>query len=121
MTVMTMKCAIAPTEGLALLLIGAGPIGAAPLSETNVNRGVVELETMGANRASARTDLANVIDNGATRWVLPILDNRCIIDLKAVHDRWRRHRGGRGEGGAGDDLTASAAPDQSCRIQVAEP
>jgi hypothetical protein len=38
-----------------------------------------------------------------------------------VHDRRRRHRGGRDEGSVGDDLTPSAGTDQSCRIQVAEP
>ena len=75
MTVMTIKHVMAAAGGLALLLIGVGPAGAAPLTETNVNRGVVELETMGANGASVRIGegLANVIDDGATRWVLPIV------------------------------------------------
>jgi TRAP-type uncharacterized transport system substrate-binding protein len=89
MTVMTMKCAIAAAGGIALLLIGVGPVGAAPLTETNVNRGVVELETMGANGASVRIveDLANVIDDGSTRRVIPILGKgslQNIIDLKAL-------------------------------------
>src|SRR4029079_15766356 len=39
----------------------------------------------------------------------------------AVHDRRHRHRGGHDEAIAGDDLTLSAGPDESCRIQVAEP
>jgi hypothetical protein len=45
------------------------------LTETNVNKGVVELEAMGANGASARIgeDLANVIDDGATRQAIPTL------------------------------------------------
>jgi len=87
---MTMKCAIAAAGSLALLLIEAGPAeAAAPLTETNVNKGVVELETMGANGASVRIgeDLANVIDDGATRRVLPIVGKgslQNIIDLKAL-------------------------------------
>ena len=86
---MTMMRAIAATGSLALLLIGAGPAGAATLAETNVNKGVVQLETMGANGASVRIveDLANVIDDGATRRVIPILGKgslQNIIDLKAL-------------------------------------
>src|SRR5215213_1451671 len=42
----------------------------------------------------------------------------------AVHDRWRRHRGGRDEGGTGDSLTPSARtrsvlPDPGGRTEVA--
>ena len=90
MTVMNMKHTIAAAGSLALLLTGAGPVGAAPLTEANVNKGVVELETMGANGASVRIgeDLANVIDDGATRRVIPILGKgslQNIIDLKALH------------------------------------
>ena len=86
---MNMKRAIAAAGSLALLLTGVGPAGAAPLTETNVNKGVVELETMGAYGASVRIgeDLANVIDDGATRRVLPILGKgslQNIIDLKAL-------------------------------------
>ncbi len=86
---MTMMRAIAAAGSLALLLIGAGPAGAAPLAETNVNKGVVQLETMGANGASVRIgeDLANVVDDGATRRVLPIVGKgslQNIIDLKAL-------------------------------------
>jgi TRAP-type uncharacterized transport system substrate-binding protein len=87
---MTMERAIAAAGSLALLLIGVGPAGAAaPLTEANVNKGVVELETMGANGASVRIgeDLANVIDDGATRRVIPILGKgslQNIIDLKAL-------------------------------------
>src|SRR4029077_20919931 len=39
----------------------------------------------------------------------------------ALHHRGCCYRGGGDEGSAGDDLTPSAGPDQSCRIQVAEP
>jgi TRAP-type uncharacterized transport system substrate-binding protein len=89
MTVMTVTRAIAAAGSLALLLVGAGPAEAAPLSETNVNKGVVELETTGANGASVRIgeDLANVIDDGATRRVLPVIGKgslQNIIDLKAL-------------------------------------
>jgi len=89
MTIMTMKHMIAAAGSLSLLLIGAGPAAAAPLTETNVNKGVVELETMGANGASVRIgeDLANVIDDGATRRVLPIVGKgslQNVIDLKAL-------------------------------------
>jgi len=89
MTVMNMKRAIAAAGSLALLLTGVGPVGAAPLTEANVNKGVVELETMGANGASVRIgeDLANVIDDGATRRVIPIVGKgslQNIIDLKAL-------------------------------------
>src|SRR5437879_1583152 len=81
--------AIAVAGSLALLLMGAGPAGAAPLTETNVNKGVVELETMSANGASVRIgeDLANVTDDGATRRLLPIVGKgslQNIIDLQAL-------------------------------------
>jgi uncharacterized protein len=84
-----MKRAIAVAGGLALLTIGVAPAGAAPLAETTVNRGIVELETMSANGASVRIgeDLANIIDDGATRRVLPIVGKGAlqnIIDLKAL-------------------------------------
>ena len=88
-TVMMIKHVIVAAGSLAALVIGAEPASAAPLTETNVNRGVVELETMGANGASVRIgeDLANVIDDGATRRVLPIIGKgslQNIIDLKAL-------------------------------------
>ncbi len=87
---MTMMRAIAAAGSVAALLIGAGAAGTAPLTtETGVNKGVVELETMGANGASVRIgeDLANVIDDGATRRVLPIVGKGSLqnmIDLKAL-------------------------------------
>jgi uncharacterized protein len=58
--------------------------------ELSVNRGVVELETSRSGGTSVRIaeDLANVIDDGATRRVLPVVgkgafDN--ITDLKLLH------------------------------------
>jgi TRAP-type uncharacterized transport system substrate-binding protein len=86
---MTMMRTIAAVGSIAGLLIGAGAVRAAPLTETGVNNGVVELETMGANGTSVRIgeDLANVIDDGATRRVLPIVGKgslQNLIDLKAL-------------------------------------
>ena len=54
-----------------------------------VNRGVVELETARAAGISVRIaeDLANVIDDGATRRVLPVIGKGAlqnIIDLKLL-------------------------------------
>ena len=85
-----MTRAIAAAGSIVALLIGAGAVGAAALTtETGVNKGVVELETMGANGASVRIgeDLANAIDDGATRRVLLIVGKgslQNIIDLKAL-------------------------------------
>jgi uncharacterized protein len=60
-----------------------------PAVEVSVNRGVVELETTRTDGISVRIaeDLANVIDDGATRRVLPVvgkgaLDN--LTDLKLL-------------------------------------
>ena len=57
--------------------------------ETGVNRGVVELETARAAGISVRIaeDLANVIDDGATRRVLPVVGKGAlqnITDLKLL-------------------------------------
>ena len=62
---------------------------AAPPPEIAVNRGVVELETGRAAGISVRIaeDLANVIDDGATRRVLPVVGKgslQNIIDLKLL-------------------------------------
>src|SRR6266481_5451434 len=57
--------------------------------EVAVNRGVVELETARAAGISVRIaeDLANVIDDGATRRVLPVIGKGAlqnITDLKLL-------------------------------------
>jgi len=76
--------ALFPTTPLG---ISAKPAGPAP--ESGVNRGVVQLVTERAAGTSVRIaeDLANIIDDGATRRVLPVvgkgaLDN--ITDLKLL-------------------------------------
>jgi TRAP-type uncharacterized transport system substrate-binding protein len=55
-----------------------------------VNKGVVELETSGSAGISVKIaeDLANLIDDGATRRVLPIIGKSALqnlIDLKYLH------------------------------------
>src|SRR6266436_1696938 len=62
---------------------------ALPPAETGVNRGVVELETARAAGISVRIaeDLANVIDDGATRRVLPVVGKgalQSLTDLKLL-------------------------------------
>src|ERR1700732_4795807 len=63
---------------------------AAPLAEVGVvNRGVVELETARAAGISVQIaeDLANVVDDGATRRVLPVIGKgtlQNITDLKLL-------------------------------------
>jgi uncharacterized protein len=61
----------------------AYPKTAAPFPETAVNRGVVQLETAGAAGTSVRIaeDLANVIDDGATRRVLPVVGKGAVQNL----------------------------------------
>ena len=56
---------------------------AQPPPETGVNRGVVELETARAAGISVRIaeDLANVIDDGATRRVLPVVGKGALQNL----------------------------------------
>src|SRR5215472_6848437 len=64
--------------------VAAYPKTAAPLSpETAVNRGVVQLETAGAAGTSVRIaeDLANVIGDGATRRVLPVVGKGAVQNL----------------------------------------
>ena len=63
---------------------------ATPPAQVAVNRGVVELETGRANGVSVQIaeDLANVIDDGATRRVLPIVGKgglQNITDLQLLH------------------------------------
>jgi TRAP-type uncharacterized transport system substrate-binding protein len=61
--------------------IFAKPLGAPP--EAGINRGVVELETTRAAGISVRIaeDLANVVDDGATRRVLPVLGKGALQNL----------------------------------------
>jgi TRAP-type uncharacterized transport system substrate-binding protein len=64
--------------------VAAYPKTATPPSpETAVNRGVVQLETAGAAGTSVRIaeDLANVIDDGATRRVLPVVGKGAVQNL----------------------------------------
>src|SRR5690242_15362675 len=80
-----------------LIIAVASPIGrpalaknAVPPAELGVNRGVVELETARATGISVRIaeDMANVIDDGATRRVLPVIGKGAlqnITDLKLLH------------------------------------
>src|SRR5713101_5813015 len=75
--------ALAPAIGLGT------PAGAAAPPEVVVNRGVVELETGRAAGISVRIaeDLANLIDDGATRRVLPVIGKgslQNITDLKLL-------------------------------------
>ena len=58
--------------------------------EAGVNRGLVELETSRAGGISVRTaeDLANIVDDGATRRVLPVVGKgglQNLTDLKLLH------------------------------------
>src|SRR5215468_6349319 len=68
----------------------AAPVGAATLPDAAaVNRGVVELETGRASGISIRIaeDLANIIDDGATRRVLPVVGKgslQNITDLRLL-------------------------------------
>src|SRR5215470_8236372 len=75
--------AVAATIGLGI------PVRAAPSAEVFANRGVVELETGRAAGTSVRIaeDLANLVDDGATRRVLPVIGKgslQNIIDLKLL-------------------------------------
>src|SRR5690242_13411936 len=77
---------------LAFALPAVGPALAktgAPPPELGVNRGVVELETARAAGISVRIaeDIANVVDDGATRRVLPVIGKGAlqnITDLKLL-------------------------------------
>jgi uncharacterized protein len=68
------------------LLARTMPVG----PEVSVNRGVVELETTRTAGISVRIaeDLANIIDDGATRRVLPVVGGGAfqnLTDLKLLH------------------------------------
>jgi len=84
-----------PTIAAAIVAVFATPMAAAtpastaPTDVAVVNRGVVELETGRAAGISVRIaeDLANVIDDGATRRVLPVIGKgslQNITDLKLL-------------------------------------
>ena len=85
-----------PTMAAAVVAVLAAPIAVAtstgaavPTDITVVNRGVVELETGRAAGISVgiAEDLANVIDDGATRRVLPVIGKgslQNITDLKLL-------------------------------------
>src|SRR3954453_21360987 len=71
------------------LITGPQPSPAAPADQgvTAINRGVVELETSGAAGISVRIaeDLANLVDDGATRRVVPVVGKgslQNLLDLK---------------------------------------
>ena len=73
---------------LALLAAGAAPAAADTLAE-RANKGLVEVVTGDVNGTSARiaVDLADVLDDGATRRVLPVLGKgsfQDLVDLKAL-------------------------------------
>jgi TRAP-type uncharacterized transport system substrate-binding protein len=76
---------------LAIVVALAAPArAAAPSPEAAVNRGVVELETGRGAGISVRIaeDLANVVDDGATRRVLPVIGKGAwqnLTDLKLLH------------------------------------
>src|SRR6266404_9996784 len=68
-----------------VLIAGPQHSPAAPLDQgvAGINRGVVELETSGAAGISVRIaeDLANLIDDGATRRVLPVVGKGSLQNL----------------------------------------
>ncbi len=69
--------------------LGFAKTAPTPARETGVNRGVVVLETARAAGISVRIaeDIANVVDDGATRRVLPVIGKgalQSITDLKLL-------------------------------------
>src|SRR5437773_1845921 len=77
--------------GLVAVIAAVKLASAAPVDQAaaSINRGVVELETSGAAGISVRIaeDLANIIDDGATRRVLPVVGKgslQNIADLKLL-------------------------------------
>ncbi|MGH7031784.1 MAG: TAXI family TRAP transporter solute-binding subunit [Stellaceae bacterium] len=91
----TVNNSIVAVLSIVAALVGWGPSAsaaryAAPPAAIAVNRGVVELETGRASGISVRIaeDLANVIDDGATRRVLPVVGKGAlqnISDLDLLH------------------------------------
>src|SRR5256885_10420346 len=77
--------------GLVAVIAAIKLASAAPVDQASatINRGVVELETSGAAGISVRIaeDLANLIDDGATRRVLPVVGKgslQNITDLRLL-------------------------------------
>lgn len=84
--------AMAATLACVLLVAPpAAPASAAdPRQEPPDNKGVVELETGGSTGISVRIaeDLANIVDDGATRRILPVVGKGAlqnVTDLKLLH------------------------------------
>ena len=67
------------------VIAAAAPVSAAPVDQSvaMINRGVVELETSGAAGISVRIaeDLANLVDDGATRRVVPVVGKGSLQNL----------------------------------------
>ena len=75
--------------GAALLAWGLAPAFADETSLDRGTRGVVELETGGTDGISGQVaaDLANLLNDGATRRVVPVIGDGALqnlIDLKAL-------------------------------------
>src|SRR5580658_3124872 len=90
----TLQKAIPAATFAALLVLSGASANAAryltPPPQVAANRGVVELETGRAAGISVRIaeDLANVVDDGATRRVLPVVGKGAlqnIADLDLLH------------------------------------
>src|SRR5438477_1591745 len=74
---------------VAALIAATKLASAAPIDQaaTTINRGVVELETTGSAGISVRIaeDLANLIDDGSTRRIVPVVGKgtlQNLIDLR---------------------------------------
>lgn len=90
----TSKHSLATAAALACVLLVASPAAPAraadPRQEQPDNKGVVELETGGSNGITVRIaeDLANIVDDGATRRVLPVVGKGAlqnVTDLRLLH------------------------------------
>ena len=79
-------CSVAAIVGL-IAALHAPPLAVAQQAVAAINRGVVEVETSGAAGISVRIaeDLANLIDDGTTRRVVPVVGKgslQSLTDLK---------------------------------------
>jgi len=74
-------CAVAASIGIAASILWSPAVTAQQLAA--VNRGVVQLETSGTAGISVRMveDLANLIDDGATRRVIPVVGKGSLQNL----------------------------------------